>query len=194
MKIRKYQDKDEQGWVRCRVLAFLHTAYYDDVHTEKEKYDHPSIELVAEEDGMVVGLIDIEYETEEGTVCSRGEGLGGMIWHIAVHPDYHKRGIGIALLEAAEKEAKIAGLNRFEAWTRDGQAVENWYEKNDFLKVDEYYHVYLKGDAIYRGMEPTDREFKPVYLFAHYVGDDIEKFNDVERKYKCMCFEKVFIK
>lgn len=29
MKIRKYQQEDESSWLRCRVLSFLDTAYYD---------------------------------------------------------------------------------------------------------------------------------------------------------------------
>ncbi|QDQ03421.1 GNAT family N-acetyltransferase [Lysinibacillus fusiformis] len=66
-----------------------------------------------------MGLIDIEYEKEEKTVCSRGEGLGGMVWHIAVHPDYYRQGIGERLLQEAEKRAIDLGLNRFEAWTRE---------------------------------------------------------------------------
>ena len=28
--IRDYEPADEEAWLRCRVLAFLHTAYYDD--------------------------------------------------------------------------------------------------------------------------------------------------------------------
>ena len=64
MKIRSYRPEDEEGWVRCRVLAFLHTAYFDNVLQQKERYDNPSIELVAEVDGQIVGLIDIELEND----------------------------------------------------------------------------------------------------------------------------------
>lgn len=49
MEIRDYQIEDETSWVRCRVLSFLDTAYYDIVAREKERYQHPSIELVAVE-------------------------------------------------------------------------------------------------------------------------------------------------
>ena len=72
MVIRKYNPEDESAWLRCRVLSFLHIAYFDNVLKEKEKYMNPAIELVAIEDGIVVGLIDVEYEMEERTVCSRG--------------------------------------------------------------------------------------------------------------------------
>jgi len=50
------------------------------------------------------GLLDIEYELQPQTVCSRGEGLGGMIRHIAVHPDYQKMGVGHQLLQEGENE------------------------------------------------------------------------------------------
>lgn len=51
-----------------------------------------------------IGLLDIEYELKPQTVCSRGEGLGGMIGHIAVHPDYQKMGVGHQLLQEGENE------------------------------------------------------------------------------------------
>lgn len=115
LQIRQYQPKDETGWLRCRVLSFLDTAYYDNVLKEKETYNHPSIEWVAEENRQIVGLTDIEYEVEEGTVCSRGIGLGGMIWHVAVHPDVQRKGVGKQLLHEAENIAREIGLNRLEA-------------------------------------------------------------------------------
>lgn len=71
MLIRDYQNDDEQGWLRCRVLAFLNTAYYDNVLNKKEVYKNPSIELVAEIDGKIVGLIDVEYEKREDRLLKR---------------------------------------------------------------------------------------------------------------------------
>ena len=64
IEIRAYRKEDETGWVRCRVLSFLDTAYYDNVLREKEKYENPTIELVAVYENQIVGLIDIEYELE----------------------------------------------------------------------------------------------------------------------------------
>lgn len=57
VQVRDYQPADEQDWLRCRVLAFLGTAYFDDVMTAKTS---PVIgaELVAVDDDIVVGVLD----------------------------------------------------------------------------------------------------------------------------------------
>ena len=194
MEIREYRKEDERGWVRCRVLSFLDTAYYDNVLKEKEKYENPSIELVAVIDGQVVGLIDIEYEVKEGTVCSRGEGLGGMIWHIAVHPDFRRRGIGNKLLLEAEKISTEKGLNRLEAWTRDDKWVNNWYETNGFDKVYSYLHVFIDGgDELNGVMNCEISKLYPVQTFAHYVGNEQEKIRErFNRVHDCYCYEKKY--
>lgn len=191
MIIRAYKDSDEIGWIRCRVLSFLHTAYFDNVLNKKESYENPAIELVAELNGQIVGLIDVEYEKEEKTVCSRGEGLGGMIWHIAVHPDYYRQGIGEKLLHTAEKQAINIGLNRFEAWTRDDPWVRNWYEKMLFHKVHSYYHIYLEGKELKNKIQSNIPKLHLVNAFAHYVGDEMEQFKtSSQRIHECVCYEK----
>ncbi|MEW4152327.1 GNAT family N-acetyltransferase [Bacillus thuringiensis] len=195
IKIRTYQKEDEIGWVRCRVLSFLDTAYYDNVLREKEKYENPAIELVAVYENQIVGLIDIEYELEECIVCSRGTGLGGMIWHIAVHPDFRRMKIGNQLLNEAEKLAKELHLNRLEAWTRDNLWVHGWYEKNGFVKVDSYLHVYSDHtDEIKDVMKSNINQLYPVQTFAHYTGENKEEIRkQFKRVHDCFCFEKYFI-
>lgn len=69
MTIRSYVDADERGWVVCRVLSFLASAFHDDVRQAKERYENPAIELVAECDGEIVGLLDAECELEPRSVC-----------------------------------------------------------------------------------------------------------------------------
>ncbi|MFS0876337.1 GNAT family N-acetyltransferase [Solibacillus isronensis] len=192
MIIRNYRVTDETGWIRCRTLAFLQTVYFDNVLNKKEHYQNPAIELVAELDGQIVGLIDVEFEKEERTVCSRGEGLGGMIWHIAVHPDFSRRGIGQQLLYAAETKAKEMNINRFEAWTRDDLWVQNWYEKMKFKMVDSYYHVYFEGSEMKHKIQSNIPNLYLVNTFTHYVGNDIDQFKSNNRVHKCVCFERSF--
>lgn len=189
MIIRDYEANDEIGWVRCRTLALLQTAYYDNVLQKKEQYENSAIELIAEVDGQIIGLIDVEYEKEERTVCSRGKGLGGMIWHIAVHPDFYRLGIGEQLLLSAEKRAQGIGLNRFEAWTRDDLWVQNWYQKMNFNLVDSYYHVYFEGDEMNQKIQSDVSKLYLINAFAHYVGDNIAQFKN-KRIHQCVCYEK----
>ncbi|MGG0643074.1 N-acetyltransferase [Sporosarcina gallistercoris] len=191
MLIRDYDPSDEMGWVRCRTLAFLETAYFDNVLNQKEHYENPAIELIAEIDGQVVGLIDIEYERVERSVCSRGKGLGGMIWHIAVHPDFSRQGIGRQLVDSAVDRAKVIGLNRFEAWTRDDLWVKNWYEKQNFTIVDSYYHIYFEGAEMNQRIHSGIPKLHLVNAFAHYVGEDIDQFKTKNKRiHQCVCYEK----
>lgn len=193
-EIRKYRKEDETGWLHCRVLSFLDTAYYDSVFREKEIYSNPSIELVACEEGKITGLIDVEYEINEHTVCSKGSGLGGMIWHLAVHPDYRRRGIASLLLSESESEAKKAGLNRFEAWTRDDDWVNRWYLSKGFKLTDSYLHVYADSkDEIKSSFKSETDKLNLVYAFAHYTGNDCDSIRaKFKRVHECFCYEKYF--
>jgi GNAT superfamily N-acetyltransferase len=191
--IRPYVDADERGWLECRVLAFLDSAYYDAVEREKEHYKRPSIELVAEVDGAIVGLIDVEYEEEPGTVCEDRPGLGGMIWHIAVLRDFRRQGIASRLLAAAEEVARARGIERFEAWTRDDPWVQQWYEAHAFEQIKSYLHVYMHGRSEITGVVSAELELKPVRIFAHYTGDAKDEIRArFERVHDCVCYERRF--
>ena len=191
--IRPYVDADERGWLECRVLAFLDTAYFDAVEREKKLYDHPSVELAAEVDGRIVGLIDVECEEEPGTVCEDRPGLGGMIWHLAVLRDFRRRGIASRLLSAAEAAVRARGVERLEAWARDDVFVQQWYEAHGFQQISSYLHVYmLRGreeiDDVVRSEIP---ELRPNVVFAHYVGDRPDEIRRrFERVHDCVLYER----
>lgn len=190
VNLREYDTSDEDGWVRCRVLSFLDTSYYDDVHREKEQYENPSIELVAEYAEQIVGLIDVELDTPDRSVCSDRDGRGGMIWHLAVHPDYQRQGIASALLHEVIQRAKRAGVNRLEAWTRDDEGTVLWYENRQFERRDSYLHVYLNREEADRDTDTVIEGLSINSAFAQYIGEDDrvikERYN---RVHECQMFE-----
>ena len=192
-EVRPYGPEDEQGWLHCRALSFLGSAYYDDVVQEKPTYDGPTIELVAVEGQEIVGLIDVELEREPGSVCSEREGLGGMIWSIASHPDHQRAGVATTLLNEAERLARADGIRRFEAWTRDDPHVHGWYSSRGFEIVESYLHVYIELDEGLRELFPITEGLRPVKLFAHYVGDDRDVVKQrFRRVHDCVLFERRF--
>ncbi len=195
VEIRKYEPGDEQGWLRCRVLAFLDTAYYDNVFSRKETYENPSIELVAVAGDLVVGLIDVECEVLPGSVCYKRPGLAGMIWHLAVHPDWRRKGIAFKLLSSAKKLASKRGIQRFEAWTRDDPGVNAWYLSQGFEVIDSYLHVFVEGKDELQGVISAEIPgLRPVQVFAHYTGEDR---NAVSRRFsrvhQCVLYELRFL-
>src|SRR5262249_28580071 len=155
-----YGESDEEGWLRCSVLSFLHTAYFDSVFRQKPRYAQPAVELVALLDDTVVGVIDVECEEIAGTICSTHARaypsmLGGMIWHLTVHPDFQRRGVAGHLLFEAQQRARELGIGFFEAWTRDDPPALRWYESRGFAWIESYLHVYIQGeDEVQRAVQP----------------------------------------
>lgn len=181
MNIREYKATDNLQWVRCRVLSFLDSAYFDNVLREKEHYENSSIELVAEIDDKIVGLIDIEYETEKGTVCYNSNELGGVLWHLAVLPEYRKFGVATSLLKEAINKLKDTGIKKLEAWTRDDKWVNDWYIHRGFILKYSYLHVYAEGAECNKLTESKLNKLGICSCFAHYVGEDKEA---IKKKFK----------
>ena len=191
MHIRIYRNEDETQWIRTRVLAFLDTAYYDSVYNSKEKYENPAIELVSEEEGIITGILDLELDTGERKVCKKNSVLSAMIWHVAVHPDFRRKGIAAKLLNEAERLCKEKGIYRIEAWTRDDEWVRDWYFGQGFSIADSYLHINFDSEEL-KGLFKSNIEgIIPVHMFAHYTKNDKDKIrNSYKRVNECVMFEK----
>ncbi|WP_179290283.1 GNAT family N-acetyltransferase [Shouchella clausii] len=191
VKVRPYVADDERDWLRLRVLAFLDTPYYDNVLQAKERYLNPAIELVCVEAGQLVGLIDVELDSDSRPVCSLKEGTGGMIWHIAVHPDYRRRSIASLLLAEVEKAAHGHRLDYIEAWTREDPVANQWYKRHLFRQHTSYLHVYMDAKEAKRSTHSHCHGVTPVGVFAHYSGDRKEDVrNAFKRVHECRCYVK----
>lgn len=62
---------------------------------------NPDTCFVAERDGRLVGVI-----------MAGNDGRRGFIYHTAVHPDYHRQGIGSALVSAALETLRSVGITK----------------------------------------------------------------------------------
>lgn len=145
LRIRRFTAAHEPSWLRCRVLAFLDSAYYDDVRRVRPRGN--DLELVAVIGQEVVGILDIEYAGELATIDT-----------IAVHPDHRRRGIADALMDEA-LALLPAEVTTLDAWTREDAAANAWYLARGMTASEHYLHVYWNhDDAPEQGAEESDAE------------------------------------
>ena len=172
IEIRDYRPADEQAWLRCRVLSFMGTAYFDDVMTAKQS---PAIgaELVAVEGGAVVGILDFSMDGGLATIDT-----------IGVHPDHQHQGIGTMLFELARIRAAALGATTIDAYTRDDEATLRWYRARGFTESDHYLHVYANyyanADEPAEAVEPRPG-LLPIKIFLHA---DLEQEAEMRQKFQ----------
>lgn len=147
MVIREYKDTDEQKWLRCRVISFLDCSYWNDVKTQKENYRKTCVSYVAEEKGIIVGLMDIEIESDE--LSYKDKGKGAIIWHVAVLPEFRKDGIARKLWEVSQHKLKENGVCYCECWTQDDIPANMFYQKIGFTldNSQTWIRCYSKGNT-----------------------------------------------
>jgi ribosomal protein S18 acetylase RimI-like enzyme len=180
VEVRSYRPGDEPSWLRCRVLAFLQSNYYDDVLTAKPQ-TVGGVDLVAVEGDDVVGLLDLSLDGPAATIES-----------IAVHPDHCRRGIATALLHRALADLAERGTRRVEAWTREDEAANGWYRRRGFRESYRYLHVYARGrEEIARAVTPQ-ADLVGIHAFLHMVdlGREDEMRERFGRVYVCRCYER----
>ncbi|HEY9290300.1 MAG TPA: GNAT family N-acetyltransferase [Microlunatus sp.] len=178
--IRPYQPTDETGWLRCRVLSFLDTGYYDDVCRTRPRKDDLAVSLVAVSDNQVVGLIDVTVAGTAATIDS-----------IAVHPDCQHHGLGSRLLESALEQLSPQ-VSSIDAWTREDEAANRWYQSHGFHEHDRYLHVYKDWDESTDGITAPRPLSAPVTAFMHAsIEHEAELRSRFRRVYICRQYLKI---
>lgn len=112
-------------------------SYFNDVLTKRETYENNAICLVAEDNGNIIGLIDVEIETSVGDLCVAGNVRGAVIWHLAVLPEYRRQSVATALWNEACKQLAERGVRHCEAWTQEDEPANRWYRKQGFRNFEE---------------------------------------------------------
>ena len=157
MHIRDYTPADEESWLRCRLLSFLHTNYYDDVVPARPTFTEPSIQLVAVNADLVVGVMDVTIEDTLATIDT-----------VAVHPDHARQGTATALLTEALDRLSAHGADTLDAWTREDAAANAWYRANQFTEETRYIHVHTRGkEETAQAVRGTTGGQVPLSAFVH---------------------------
>lgn len=115
-----------------------------------------------------------------------------MIWHIAVHPDFRRAGIGHKLLYEAQKRVTTLVVSYLEAGTRDGEWVHKWYRQIGFRVRESYLHVFINTQKKLNGIIHCSAEnIYPIQLFAHYTGTNKKQIKrDYNRVHECFRYQK----
>ncbi len=174
--VRAYRSADELGWLRCRVLSFLGTQYYDDVKAHRTVLTDPSIALVAvSPTGEVIGILDVEIDGKAATIDT-----------VATHPDYQGVGVGAALLGEALSRLEAAHVETLDAWTREDVAANRWYRSHGFSEQYRYLHVHLNDGDDDAGFVTPDGLSTPVSAFLHgRIEDEARMRARFRRVYVC---------
>lgn len=181
--VREYRPADESSWLRCRVLAFMHTAYFDDVLRAKPEVATPGFALVvASDDGLIAGVMDVSVADQLATIDT-----------VAVHPDHQRHGIGRALFTEALTRVRALGVPTLDAWTRDDPSTLDWYRAMGFAESDHYLHVYAN---YYTEATEPDRAIgqrrpglRPIAVFLHAkLGDEQTLREQFARIHVCRRF------
>lgn len=154
--IREYQDTDSDSWLRCRLLGFFYTSYYDDVVPRRTEYELPAVRLVAVTADQVVGLLDAVVDGTKATIEV-----------LAVHPDHARRGIGTALLDRCLADPRLAGAATLDAWTREDEPANRWYQHNGFVEAYTYVHVHKEHRDDAAGFVSPTGLSRPLRAFVH---------------------------
>ena len=153
--VRAYGPNDRESWLRCRVLGFLDTAYFDDVWTTKPPATGPDLVAVTG-DGTVAGIL-----------IAAAYGKSATIDTVVVHPDFRRRGIARALLDAAIARLRAEGFTELDAWTRDDPGTLIWYSAMGFHESSHYLHIYADAAERDRAGLTARPGLKPIATFLH---------------------------
>ena len=141
--IRDYRDEDEQEWMRVHavILSISHSWNYS--IQQRPVYTHDSIRIVATIDEKIVGLMDVEIESEPGAICLLKDSIGGYVLEFGRLPEYAGMDIGVKLTEGAKDRMLAKGLHRLEFWSQEPRA-QKYYVRHGMKEINRHYRFRMK--------------------------------------------------
>ncbi|WP_225048112.1 GNAT family N-acetyltransferase [Lacticaseibacillus kribbianus] len=148
--IRPYRPADAAAWLAVRAQAYSRSQFNDQIELEREQYPEDDfgyasvIELVAENDGRLVGLIDagvFNTERSQGDLYVQNQGTGSYIEVVAVAPTAQGHGVGRALLTACLTQLRAAGADFVEIFTRGDEPANRLYQSVGATEIAHNWRV-----------------------------------------------------
>ncbi|MFI6094210.1 GNAT family N-acetyltransferase [Lentzea sp. NPDC051213] len=169
--VRDYEAADEASWLRCRVLGLLETSRYDDVWQSRRRND---LELVAADDNVVIGLLDVSVPGTQATVDM-----------VVVHPGHRRGGVASTLLDEAVRRLERCGVRELDARVREDAPALGWFARHGFVETERHLHVHASADEV--GTALTARYgLEPVGALLHArIEREAEMRQRFERVYVC---------
>ncbi|MCR4908206.1 MAG: GNAT family N-acetyltransferase [Lachnospiraceae bacterium] len=143
MKIRSmtFDDYDKVFSLWKSIRGFSMRSLDDSAEGVKRFLErNPGTSVVAEEEGSIVGAI----------LCGH-DGRRATFYHVCVHPDYRRRGIGKAMSVAALRALKEEGVNKVSlvAFTENDTGNAFWSGIGWTRRADlNYYDFTLNSDNV----------------------------------------------
>jgi ribosomal protein S18 acetylase RimI-like enzyme len=131
MKVRQFDfDGDYERVIRLwkTIEIGMHIGPSDAPDEIKKKLERdPDLFLVAEKENEIIG-----------TIIGAFDGRRGMIYHLAVHRDHRRQGIGQAMLAVVEERLKAKGcIKCLLVVVDDNEGAKNFYEECGWNLVPE---------------------------------------------------------
>jgi ribosomal protein S18 acetylase RimI-like enzyme len=96
--------------------------------------------LIARDDGVIVATVLVGHD-----------GHRGWVYYLAVDPDHRHKGYGRAMMDAAERWLREAGIEKLQLMVRpDNKSVKNFYQSLGYAEQERI--IYAKW---LDGREPT---------------------------------------
>ena len=121
VRVRTYEPEDYAQVKELLIMCGLFDGNFDTEEKFNIKKPKGSI-IVAEDNSRIVGFILFTFD-----------GWDSSIFRLSVHADYRKKGLGVRLLEEAEKRLKKFGANITQLGTKsDESKLREFYKKNGY--------------------------------------------------------------
>lgn len=148
IKIQKYTISDQDDWLNCHTQIYYQSVFFDELLKIKPRYETPNIELIGlNEEGVIIGILDIEIEEEKGQLCTSDKEISGLISVIGVLPKYRRKKIATKILNRAIEILKNEySIHRLELLTREDTRIISWLQCHQFKEIYRFYQVTLTSD------------------------------------------------